>query len=84
MSSTQSPAASIGGCFHKHRILFFHEAQTRAEEGVQDSCSSVGCAMNFSESPLPMLWTAQGSCGEVSLSRNLACDAVSNRVSVSL
>lgn len=78
MSSTQSLATSMEGLFPETQNPVFHEAQTRTEEGVQDSYSSVGRAINFTKSSLPMLWTAQGSCGEVSPSRSLAYDAVSN------
>lgn len=78
MTSTQSLTTSIEGLFPETENLVFHEAQTRMEEGVQHSYSSVGRARSFTGSPLPVLWTAQGSRGEVSLSRNLACDAVSS------
>lgn len=71
MSCTQSLATSTEDLFPETQNLVFHEAQARTEEGVQDSYSSVWCAMNITESPLLVLWTAQGSCGEVCLSRNL-------------
>lgn len=64
-------------CFQKHRILVImrHRAEQRK---VLRTVIGVLDVPWTSQSPLLVLWTAPGSCGEVSLSRNLAYDAVSN------
>lgn len=66
--------------FPERRKLNFHETQTRREEGVWNGYTSLGRAMSFTDSPLPMLslvLTGQSkeAVKSVSISWNLACGA---------
>lgn len=81
-TSTQFLATPIEDMFPERHKRIVHKTQTRREEGVLNAYVSVGCAMSFADSPLPMLslvLTGQPkeAVKRVSLYWNLACGAVS-------